>query len=102
MPTYDKILLPIDDVLPKIVSSLCELPNLVLTAPPGAGKSTRVPSAILAETIATLRKLNALPGNAKRVIVLQPRRLAARSIAARIADEQGWTIGRESWVSCKI
>ena len=53
---------------------------MVVTAAPGAGKTTRVPPAL------------AIDGP---VIVLQPRRVAARSLAARIAAEQGWTIGRE-------
>ena len=52
----------------------------MITAAPGAGKTTRVPPALLADG---------------RVILLQPRRVAARAIAARIADERGWTLGRE-------
>ena len=52
----------------------------VITAAPGTGKTTRVPPALAADGA---------------VIVLQPRRVAARSIAARIAAEQGWTLGRE-------
>ena len=53
---------------------------MVVTAEPGAGKTTRVPPALAADG---------------PLILLQPRRVAARSIAARIAFEQGWTIGRE-------
>jgi ATP-dependent helicase HrpB len=52
----------------------------VVTAEPGAGKTTRVPPALAAEG---------------PVILLQPRRVAVRAIAARIADERGWTLGRE-------
>jgi ATP-dependent helicase HrpB len=52
----------------------------VITAAPGAGKTTRVPPALLADG---------------PVILLQPRRVAARAIAARIAEERGWTLGRE-------
>ena len=52
----------------------------VIVAPPGAGKTTRVPPAV---------------ADAGRVVVLQPRRVAARSVARRMADEQGWTLGRE-------
>ena len=52
----------------------------VITAAPGAGKTTRVPPALLADG---------------PVILLQPRRVAARAIAARIAAERGWTLGRE-------
>jgi ATP-dependent helicase HrpB len=53
---------------------------VVVTAAPGAGKTTRVPPALVADG---------------RVILLQPRRVAARAIAARIAEERGWTLGRE-------
>ena len=53
----------------------------VLVAAPGAGKTTRVPPAL------------ALDGGT--VLVLQPRRAAARALARRVADEQGWTLGRE-------
>ena len=52
----------------------------MITAAPGAGKTTRVPPALLADG---------------PVILLQPRRVAARAIAARIAAERGWTPGRE-------
>ncbi len=52
----------------------------MITAAPGAGKTTRVPPALAADG---------------PVLVLQPRRIAARSLARRIADEQGWTIGGE-------
>ena len=52
----------------------------VITAAPGAGKTTRVPPALSADG---------------RVLLLQPRRVAARAIARRIADERGWTLGRE-------
>ena len=52
----------------------------MIIAAPGAGKTTRVPPALLADG---------------PVILLQPRRVAARAIAARIAAERGWTLGRE-------
>jgi len=52
----------------------------VLSASPGAGKTTRIPPALI---------------DAGPVILLQPRRLAARAVARRIAVERGWTIGRE-------
>ncbi|HEX5106561.1 MAG TPA: ATP-dependent helicase HrpB, partial [Pirellulaceae bacterium] len=57
----------------------------VLRAPPGAGKTTRVPPAILA---AGLEKQG-------KIVVLQPRRVAARATAARIASEHGWRLGEE-------
>jgi ATP-dependent RNA helicase HrpB len=72
--------LPIDPFIPEIVARVRECRALVVTAAPGAGKTTRVSPALAA-------------GGA--VIVLQPRRVAARSVARRIADEQGWTLGRE-------
>jgi ATP-dependent helicase HrpB len=52
----------------------------IVTAAPGAGKTTRVPPALMADG---------------PVILLQPRRVAARAIASRIAHERGWTLGRE-------
>ncbi len=72
--------LPIDAQLPEIVHLVRARRALVLSAPPGTGKTTRVPPALAADGPA---------------IVLQPRRVAARSIAQRIAREQGWTIGDE-------
>src|SRR5204863_4527914 len=72
--------LPIDDYIPAIVSAVRSRRALILSAAPGAGKTTRVPPALAADG---------------PVIVLQPRRVAARSMARRIADEQGWTLGRE-------
>ncbi len=72
--------LPIDPLVPAIVASLQKAPNLVLEAPPGAGKTTRVPPALLA-----------LPGE---VLVLEPRRIAARMAARRVAQELGEPLGR--------
>ncbi len=72
--------LPIDPFVPGILARVRESGAVVVTAAPGAGKTTRVPPAL------------AVDGP---VIVLQPRRVAARNIARRIAAEQGWTLGRE-------
>ena len=72
--------LPIDAALPKVVEALGTARAAVLRAAPGAGKTTRVPPALV---------------DAGRVVVLQPRRVAARAIARRMAEERGWTIGRE-------
>ena len=77
--------LPVDEILPQIVASLERRPNLVLEAPPGAGKTTRVPPALL----------SAGDGTGGRVLVLEPRRVAARAAARRIAAERGWSVGRE-------
>jgi ATP-dependent RNA helicase HrpB len=72
--------LPIDDLLPAILESLREHPNLVIEAPPGAGKTTRVPPALL----------SLVRG---QVLVLEPRRLAARLAARRAALELGERVG---------
>jgi ATP-dependent helicase HrpB len=72
--------LPIDDLLPSIREALLRSPNLVIEAPPGAGKTTRVPPALLAM----------VPGH---VLVLEPRRLAARLAARRVAQELGEKLG---------
>jgi ATP-dependent helicase HrpB len=72
--------LPIDEHLATVRAALSRHRRLVLVAPPGAGKTTRVPPALV---------------DAGPVFLLQPRRVAARSIAARIAMEQGHALGRE-------
>jgi ATP-dependent helicase HrpB len=77
--------LPIDDCLAELLAALRANSCAVLQAPPGAGKTTRVPPALL---------LNELAGEGK-ILVLQPRRVAARATAARIAAEQGWRLGEE-------
>ncbi len=79
--------LPVYEVLPKIARALSTRDELVLQAPPGAGKTTAVPLALLAEPW--------LSG--QRILILEPRRVAARAAAARMAqllDEKvGDTIG---------
>lgn len=75
--------LPIDAVLPQIAETLAESPNLVIVAPPGAGKTTRAPLALLDAPWAQNGKL----------ILLEPRRLAARAAAGRMASTLGETIG---------
>lgn len=74
--------LPIDAALPDIVASLRAQPNLVVVAEPGAGKTTRLPAALLSAEF--------LQG---QVLVLEPRRIAARMAARRIADELGEQVG---------
>ena len=73
--------LPIDARLPEIVTALERARAVVVVAQPGAGKTTRVPPALVRDG---------------RVILLQPRRVATRAVVKRIADERGWTIGREA------
>jgi ATP-dependent helicase HrpB len=71
--------LPIDSYLPQIVSVLKSNNSLVLTAPPGAGKSTRVPRALYDAGFAEKGE----------ILILEPRRLAARVAAMRVAEELG-------------
>jgi ATP-dependent helicase HrpB len=72
--------LPVDAFVDEIVSRVRRSRAAIVTAAPGAGKTTRVPPALAADG---------------PLILLQPRRVAARSIAARVAAERGWTVGRE-------
>lgn len=78
-----QVVLPIDVLVPQIVAQLRSERSLVLEAPPGAGKTTRVPRALLEAGI----------GGGKEIVVLQPRRLATRLAAARVADELGESVG---------
>ena len=73
--------LPVDELIRPILDSLKKHRNLVLEAAPGAGKTTRVPPALLALTN-------------KEVWVLEPRRIAARMAARRVASEMGETVGQ--------
>jgi ATP-dependent helicase HrpB len=75
--------LPVDAVLPALKETLRAQPNAVLVAPPGAGKTTRVPPALLDEPW----------GRGAKILVLEPRRLAARAAASRIAFERGEKVG---------
>lgn len=79
MPTL-KPVLPVDAILPEIVDSLKLRPNLVIVAAPGAGKTTRVPPALLEMVIGD-------------VVVLEPRRIAARMAARRVASKLGEQVG---------
>jgi ATP-dependent RNA helicase HrpB len=74
------VTLPVDEFIPAILDAVRARRALILSAAPGAGKTTRVPPALAADG---------------PVIVLQPRRVAARSMARRVADERGWTLGRD-------
>jgi len=79
------VALPIDAHLPEITARLRESRAAVIVAEPGAGKTTRVPPAILAA--------NLLSPQHPKLVMLQPRRVAARAAASRIADERGWRVG---------
>ncbi len=75
--------LPIDAVLPDFVAALRSARGVVLEAPPGAGKTTRAPGALLDAGLVGDRE----------VVVLEPRRLAARLAARRVAEERGERLG---------
>ncbi len=78
-----RVELPIDALLPQLAETLRKQSTLVLEAPPGAGKTTRVPGAVLP-----------LLPEGQEVLVLQPRRLATRLAATRIAEEMGEPVGQ--------
>ncbi|WP_400082858.1 ATP-dependent helicase HrpB [Yoonia sp. R78084] len=75
--------LPIDPVLPELMAALAASGCAVLQAPPGAGKTTRVPLAMLEAKLTT-----------GKIIMLEPRRLAARAAAERLAEGLGETPGK--------
>ncbi len=72
--------LPIDAILPELRAALARAGRVVLVAPPGAGKTTRVPLALLDDI-------------AGRIVMLEPRRLAARAAAERMAQTLGEAVG---------
>ena len=76
--------LPIDAVIPAIVRSVLEGRNVVVTSPPGSGKTTRIPRALLDAGVA----------RDGEIIILEPRRLAARLAAKRVAEELGEPLGK--------
>src|SRR4051812_25184549 len=79
--------LPIDEALPRVTAALRQQHAAILVAPPGAGKTTRVP----------LWLLDTLWAAGKKILVLEPRRLAARAAAERMAatlnEKVGETVG---------
>jgi ATP-dependent helicase HrpB len=78
-------LLPIDSILPQLIEQLRGKGQVVLRAPTGAGKTTRVPPALLDSGLA----------GTGQIVMLEPRRIAARSAARRMAFERGTTLGGE-------
>ncbi|HEX8900275.1 ATP-dependent helicase HrpB [Vitreimonas sp.] len=88
--------LPVEEVLPDLRAALAARSEAVLVAPPGAGKTTRVPPALLGEPWAQSGK----------IVLLSPRRIAARAAAARMAAERservGETIGYRVRLDSKI
>jgi ATP-dependent helicase HrpB len=79
--------LPIDTHLSQIIQTLRKTRALVVVAEPGAGKTTRVPPAVV--------KSGLLGDEHPNLVLLQPRRVAARAAAVRIAQENGWGVGEE-------
>lgn len=75
--------LPIDDILPDLMATLARNGQAVLQAPPGAGKTTRVPLAIHDAGLTT-----------GRIVMLEPRRIAARAAAERMAQTLGEPVGK--------
>ena len=85
--------LPVDAVLETIVRGLRSAGALVLKAEPGAGKTTRVPPAILDAGLAELD--DGQSGKTGQIVLLQPRRIAARAAASRMSEERGTELGQE-------
>ncbi len=77
--------LPIDELLPSLTECLRSSPTLIVQAPPGAGKTTRIPPALLDRSLV----------GGGQILVLQPRRVAARTTARRMAEERGTPLGAE-------
>ena len=84
--------LPIDAVLGELRAALAAHTGAVLVAPPGAGKTTRVPLALMDEPW--------LAGG--KILVLEPRRIAARAAAERMARSLGEPVGERIGLSCRI
>src|SRR5437764_12190506 len=80
MPVIVQTTLPIDDHVDAIVAHVRAHGSAVIVAPPGSGKTTRIPPALTV---------------IGKSILLQPRRVAARALTRRIAAERGWRIGEE-------
>jgi ATP-dependent helicase HrpB len=80
--------LPIDSILPELNQALSQHKNVILSAQPGAGKTTRVPLALL--DAQWLRNDN---GSYKKIIMLEPRRLAARNAALFMAKSLNEAVG---------
>lgn len=76
-------MLPVDQILPDLLAALDQRSEAVLVAPPGAGKTTRVPPALLGASWL----------GAGKIVLLSPRRIAARAAAARMANERGERVG---------
>ena len=91
-----KIDLPIMEIADAVNAALAESPRLVVTAPPGAGKSTVLPLTILRHPgpRSSHSGLDPEPPSTGKILLLEPRRLAARQIAERMAALLGEPVGR--------
>jgi ATP-dependent helicase HrpB len=78
------MIFPVDEIIPELKAALASRPSVILVAEPGAGKTTRVPLALLGETWLKDRK----------ILMLEPRRLAARAAASRMAQTLGEELGQ--------
>ncbi|UFN47862.1 ATP-dependent helicase HrpB [Roseomonas sp. OT10] len=84
--------LPVTEALPRLAEALRAGSNAVLVAPPGAGKTTLVPLALMTEPWAAGGK----------ILVLEPRRLAARAAARRMADLLGEPVGQRVGLTTRL
>jgi ATP-dependent helicase HrpB len=87
--------LPIWQIHSQIVETLRLDNRLVLVAPTGSGKTTQVPQMLLDAGLADVPHSPASTPRSSRIVVLQPRRVAARTVAARVAWERGVRLGAE-------
>lgn len=89
-------MLPIDTILPRLQQALTKHPTVLLQAPPGAGKTTKVPLALL----------DAPWRDGRKILMLEPRRLAARTaaqfMARQLGEQAGQTIGYRTRLDSKV
>jgi len=83
---------PVDDIIPELKAALISRPSAILVAEPGAGKTTRVPLALMDEPWV----------KAKKIVMLEPRRLAARAAATRMAQTIGEDVGGRVGYSVRL